>query len=146
MAAEELSAADQQAVVDLVHKIFSSYLKFDPSLLESCDTEDCTIWDLFEPELVRGGPRARAEFRKKDMSDSQQRGPLTIDIQEPIIVDGWDDVAFARYYLHYEFQPPGALAGQVRITTIARKIDGEWRRVHHHEAEVPTGRPKLEEA
>ncbi len=141
MAAHELSAADQQAVVDLVRRIYASYLQFDPALLEACDTDECTIWDLFEPDLVRGGPKARAEFRKQDMSDSKKRGPLTIDLQDPIIVDGWGDVAFARYYLDYAFQSPGALAGKVRVTTIARKIDGEWRRVHHHEGEVPTGRP-----
>ncbi len=139
--ADELSAADQQAVIDLVHRIYESYLKFNPNLLEACDTDDCTIWDLFEPDLVRGGPKARAEFRSKDMTDSRKRGPLTIDVHDPIVVDGWGDVAFARYYLSYEFKPPGALAGEVRVTTIARKIDGEWRRVHHHEAHVPAGRP-----
>lgn len=143
MAADNLSAADQQAVVALVRRIYSAYLQYDPNLLEALDTEDCTIWDLFEPELVRGGAAARAEFRKKDMSDSVQRGPLTIDIHDPIVVDGWGDVAFARYYLSYEFKPPGALAGDVRVTTIARNIGGEWRRVHHHEAIVPTGRPPL---
>ena len=137
-----LTSEDKQAVAALVRRIYDSYLQFDPVLLEQCDTEDCTIWDLFEPQLVRGGPRARAEFRNKDMSDSQQRGRLTIDIQEPVI-DGWGDVAIARYYLSYEFQPPGALKGEVRVTTVARRIGGEWRRVHHHEGAVPAGRPSL---
>lgn len=131
---------DKQDVVALVHRIFDSYLKFDPELLEQCDAPECTIWDLFEPDLVRGGAAARAEFRKKDMSESQLRGPLTIDIEEPV-VDIWGDFAVARYYLDYEFQPPGALQGRVRITTVARRIDGEWRRVHHQEGEVPSGRP-----
>ena len=143
MGAHELSAEDKKAVASLVRRIYDSYLQFDPALLEQCDTDDCTIWDLFEPQLVRGGPRARAEFRNKDMTDSKRRGELTIDIEEPI-VDGWDDVAFARYYLAYEFKPPGALQGQVRVTTIARRIDGEWRRVHHHEGVVPTGRPGMD--
>ncbi|MEE8305667.1 MAG: nuclear transport factor 2 family protein [Gammaproteobacteria bacterium] len=145
MAADALSAADQDAVAALVRRIFDSLLSFSPDLIEQCDAPDCTIWDLFEPDLVRGGPAARAEFRKKDMTDSKQRGPLSIDILDPIVVDGWGDVAFARYYLDYEFQAPGALKGQVRITTIARKIDGEWRRVHHHEGVVPTGRPAFSE-
>ena len=131
---------DQRDVVALVHRIFDSYLQFDPELLEQCDAPECTIWDLFEPDLVRGGAAARAEFRQKDMSESQQRGPLTIDIEEPV-VDVWGDFAVARYYLDYEFQPPGALRGRVRITTVARRIDGEWRRVHHQEGQVPTGRP-----
>lgn len=131
---------DQRDVVALVHRIFDSYLQFDPELLEQCDAPECTIWDLFEPDLVRGGAAARAEFRQKDMSESQQRGPLTIDIEEPV-VDVWGDFAVARYYLDYEFQPPGALRGRVRITTVARRIDGEWRRVHHQEGEIPTGRP-----
>ena len=139
-----LTSEDKQAVAALVRRIYDSYLQFDPMLLEQCDTEDCTIWDLFEPQLVRGGPRARAEFRNKDMSDSRQRGRLTIDIEEPVI-DGWGDVAIARYYLSYEFEPPGPLKGEVRVTTVARRIDGDWRRVHHHEGAVPTGRPSLQQ-
>jgi ketosteroid isomerase-like protein len=134
--------ADKKAVAQLVHRIFSSYQQFDPELLDQCDAPECTIWDLFEPDLVRGGSVARAEFRKKDMSDSRQRGPLSINIETPI-VDVWGDFAVARYYLDYEFKPPGALKGRVRITTVARRIDGKWRRVHHHEGVVPTGRPPL---
>jgi ketosteroid isomerase-like protein len=134
---------DKLAVADLVHRIFDSYRQFDPALLERCDAPECTIWDLFEPELVRGGSAARAEFRKKDMSDSRRRGPLRIDIEEPV-VDVWGDFAVARYYLDFEFEPPGAMQGRVRITTVARRIDGEWRRVHRHEGAVPAGRPPLE--
>ena len=145
MTTDELSASDKDAVRTLVRRIFSALLSFSPDSLEQCDTEDCTIWDLFERDLVRGGPAARAEFRKRDMGDSRQRGKLSINILDPIEVDGWNDVAYARYYLDYEFQPPGALSGQVRITTIARKIDGEWLRVHHHEGVVPTGRPAFSE-
>lgn len=135
-------AADKAAVADLVTRIFASYQQFDPSLVEQCDAPECTIWDLFEPQLVQGGSAARAKFRTKDMSDSERRGPLSIDIETPVI-DVWGDFAVARYYLDYEFQPPGALQGRVRITTVARRIDGEWRRVHHHEGIVPTGRPPL---
>jgi ketosteroid isomerase-like protein len=131
---------DHRDVAALVRRIYDSYLEFDPALLEQCDAPECTIWDLFEPHLVRGGAAARAEFRNKDMSESQQRGPLTIDVEEPV-VDVWGDFAVARYYLDYEFRPPGALQGRVRVTTVARRIDGEWRRVHHHESDVPAGRP-----
>ena len=145
MSKESQIAADKKAVADLVHRVFDSYQKFDPALVEQCDTPECTIWDLFEPDLVRGGRQARADFRKKDMTDSAKRGKLTIDIEEPVI-DVWGDFAVARYYLDYEFQPPGALQGRVRITTVARRIDGEWRRVHHHEGAVPTGRPAMTEA
>lgn len=134
--------ADKAAVAALVTRIFDSYQQFDPALVEQCDAAECTIWDLFEPQLVHGGSAARAEFRKQDMSDSAKRGPLHIDIEAPF-VDVWDDFAVARYYLNYEFEPPGALSGRVRITTVARRIDGEWRRVHHHEGVVPTGRPAL---
>ena len=133
---------DKKAVAQLVHRVFNSYQQFDPELLDQCDAPECTIWDLFEPDLVSGGSAARAKFRKKDMSDSQRRGPLSIDIEDPI-VDVWGDFAVARYYLDYEFKAPGALTGRVRITTVVRRIDGEWRRVHHHEGVVPTGRPPL---
>ena len=142
MKTEATVAADKHAVTQLVKRIFDSYLKFDPELLDQCDAPECTIWDLFEPDLVRGGSAGRAEFRKKDMADSQKRGPLSIEIEEPV-VDVWGDVAVARYYLNYQFEPPGALAGRVRITTVARRMEGEWRRVHHHEGAVPAGRPPL---
>ena len=138
-------SADKAAVAELVRRIFASYQSFDPARVEQCDAPECTIWDLFEPRLVRGGSAARKEFREKDMSDSQKRGALTIDIEEPV-VDVWGDFAVARYYLDYEFKPPGALSGRVRITTVARRIDGQWRRVHHHEGVVPTGRPPMEES
>ena len=133
---------DKKAVAQLVHRIFDSYQQFDPELLDQCDAPECTLWDLFEPDLVQGGSAARAAFREKDMSDSKKRGPLTINIEEPV-VDVWGDFAVARYYLDYAFEPPGVLEGRVRITTVARRIDGEWRRVHHHEGVVPTGRPPL---
>ena len=133
---------DKRDVAALVHSVFAAYQKFEPELVNECDAPECTIWDLFEPDLVIGGRDARTEFRKKDMSDSARRGPLTIDIEEPI-VDVWGDFAVARYYLDYEFAPPGALKGRVRITTVARRIDGQWRRVHHHEGVVPTGRPAM---
>ncbi len=136
---------DKRAVAKLVKNVFTAYQTFEPSRVDLCDAPECTIWDLFEPDLVRGGSAAREEFRKQDMSDSAKRGPLSINIEEPII-DIYDDVAVARYYLDYEFKPPGALAGRVRITTVARRIDGEWRRVHHHEGVVPTGRPPMAEA
>ena len=142
MKSESTVAADKSAVTQLVKRIFDSYLQFDPELLDQCDAPECTIWDLFEPDLVCGGSAGRAEFRKKDMSDSQKRGPLSIQIEDPL-VDVWGDFAVARYYLSYRFEPPGALEGRVRITTVARRIDGEWRRVHHHEGPVPTGRPPL---
>jgi len=142
MSSDDQTAADKKAVAQLVKRIFDSYLKFDPELLDQCDAPECTIWDLFEPDLVRGGRAGRAEFRKKDMSESQKRGPLTIEIDDPV-VDVWGDFAVARYYLSYAFKPPGALEGRVRITTVARRIDGEWRRVHHHEGAVPTGRPPI---
>ncbi len=133
---------DEQAVAKLVADVFAAYQTFKPSQVDLCDAPECTIWDLFEPDLVRGDSAAREEFRKQDMSDSAKRGALSINIEEPII-DIYDDVAIARYYLDYEFEPPGALAGRVRITTVARRIEGEWRRVHHHEGVVPTGRPPM---
>lgn len=136
-------SADEQAVAELVRRIFSAYQQYDPALVEQCDAPECTLWDLFEPDLVHGGSAARARFRNKDMADSRQRGRLHIDIEEPL-VDVWGDVAVARYYLDYRFEPPGALAGRVRITTVARRIDGQWRRVHHHEGVVPDGRPPLD--
>ena len=81
-------------------------------------------------------------FEKKTCRTPKSPQTLTINIEEPV-VNVWGDFAVARYYLDYAFEPPGVLEGRVRITTVARRIDGEWRRVHHHEGVVPTGRPPL---
>ena len=93
---------DRRAVRDLVHRVFDSYAQYDPALVDQCDVDDCTVWDLFEPDLVKGGRQAREEFRKKDMSDSSARGELIMNIEEPLI-DVWGDFAVARYYLHALF-------------------------------------------
>ena len=55
------------------------------------------------------------------------------------MVDVFGDAAVARYLLEFEYQPPRALMGTVRITDVLRRIDGRWVIVHHHEGLVPTG-------
>ena len=46
------SPEDREAIARLVRSVYASYLEYDPALVEQCDAPECTIWDLFEPDLV----------------------------------------------------------------------------------------------
>ena len=72
----------------------------------------------------------------------QARGTLKLNIEEPE-VDAWSDFAIAKYYLHYEYQPPNPTKGTVRITDIFHQENGTWRIVHHHEGSIPKGIPEI---
>ncbi|MCL6647837.1 MAG: nuclear transport factor 2 family protein [Chloroflexi bacterium] len=133
----------QREIEAAIQRIYRSYLQFDPAGIEQGDAEDCTLWDLWTPQLIRGAAE-RAAFRADDMAASRQRGPLTIEI-EPPLVTRHQDVAVARYYLNFAFQPPDATSGRVRVTSVFERTPSGWRRVHHHEGIVPTGRPPLRE-
>jgi hypothetical protein len=76
---------------------------------------------------------------------SRARGALSWRL-EPLQFDfagAMRDVAIARYLVHFEYQPPNATAGHVRITDVLVERDGRWRIVHHHEGMRPVGPPPL---
>jgi len=128
---------DERAIVRLISGIYEAFGAGQVNRIEAALAEDCTIWDVFTPDLIRGNEE-RARFHAADQAQMRARGPLTWRLGQPL-VDVFGDAAVARYLLEFEYQPPRALMGTVRITDVLRRIDGRWLIVHHHEGLVPTG-------
>jgi ketosteroid isomerase-like protein len=130
-------------VTAVINGIFQSFEDHSPDGIEAHMHPDVTVWDVFTPHLIQGTAE-RQKFHEADQAQMQARGELSLKIEEPV-VDAWNDTAIARYYLEYDYAPPNAAKGRVRITNVFRKVDGRWLIVHHHEGAVPTGIPPITE-
>ncbi len=145
MSGTTAGAALQREISGVIKGIFDAFENHDPGAIERSMHPEATVWDVFVPRLFRGAAE-RMEFHEADQKQMQSRGPLTLEISDPI-VDAWGgDTAIAKYTLTFTYEPPNATAGTVRITDVLRKIDGRWLVVHHHEGMVPSGVPPTDEA
>lgn len=130
---------DARAVEELVRDIFKCFVEHRTDDMAARIHESCTIWDVFVPDLLMGAAE-KEKYYAADREQSQARGPLTLTIEDPVI-DVWGDIGLARYYLNFDYRPPNATSGRVRITTVALRENGVWKMVHHQEGMVPTGVP-----
>lgn len=130
---------DEQKIEAIIRGIFESFVEHRPEDIGARTHEDYTVWDVFVPELIKGREE-QARYREADQRQSKARGPLTLNVETPVI-NVWGDFAVARYYLNFDYQPPHPTSGRVRITTVFLKEGGIWKSVHHHEGIVPTGVP-----
>jgi ketosteroid isomerase-like protein len=130
---------DVEEIRGLIATVYHSFADGNAGGIESCLDDAATIWDVFTPDLIVGRA-ARDEFHARDRAQMRARGPLELRVG-PAIVDVHGDVAWARYLVDFEYQPPGATSGRVRVTDVlVRRVEG-WRIVHHHEGLAPTGPP-----
>ena len=129
-------------VEQVIRAMYRAFTEHRPQDIEAALHEDCTVWDVFTPQLIRGRAE-RDRFHEADQAQSQARGPLTLGVDAPL-VSVWGDVAVARYYLDFRYEPPNAVAGRVRITSVLRREAGAWRIVHHHEGLLPEGVPPVD--
>ena len=133
----------QDEVEQVIRGMYRAFTEHRPKDIEAALHEDCTVWDVFTPQLIRGREE-RDRFHEADQAQSQARGPLTLSVDTPVI-SVWGDLAVARYCLDFRYEPPNAVAGRVRITSVLRREAGTWRIVHHHEGLLPEGVPPLSE-
>lgn len=131
--------AEERAIVELIRGIYQAFADGDVHRIEDALAPECTVWDVFTPELIRGREE-RARFHAADQAQMRARGLLSWNLNQPE-VEVWGDTAVARYLLDFEYRPPRPFAGRVRITDVLRRRDGRWQVVHHHEGLVPTGPP-----
>lgn len=133
--------AGKHEIWRLIGGVFDSFAGRDVDGMEDLLDEDCTLWDVFEPELIEGREE-RMAFHERDKTQSMARGRLSISI-DPLKLDVYHDVAVARYWLAFDYEPPNATSGRVRITDVLLRTPHGWRIVHHHEGMVPAGVPPL---
>jgi ketosteroid isomerase-like protein len=133
--------SETAAVVRTIHGIFEDFAAHRPERIEAALDPNCTIWDVFLPELIVGQAE-RERYHAADQDQMQARGALNYQITEPL-VDIWGDVALARYYLSFTYAPPNPTSGRVRISSVLRRDGDVWRVVHHHEGMVPAGVPPI---
>lgn len=129
----------EEQIWKIIRGIFESFSQRDETALEGPLDANCTVWDVFEPDLIVGEEQ-RVAFHARDRSQSEARGPLSWSV-EPLQLDILDNIAIARYYLHFEYQPPYATEGRVRITDIFKRKGPGWTIIHHHEGITPAGPP-----
>ena len=135
--------AGQHEIWGLIQGVFDSFADRDVQGMEDVLHEECTVWDLFEPELIEGREEREA-FHERDKTQSMARGALRISI-DPLKLDVYDDVAVARYWLEFDYEPPNATSGRVRITDVLLRTPSGWLIVHHHEGMAPPGVPPITE-
>ena len=130
-------AADVKAVLE---QVWAHFADQDPGAMLELLHESCTIWDIFQPQLV---DKASLEtYVTADFDQSAARGKLTYEMHD-FTIDIWDDTALARFYLTYDYQPPNPTSGTGRITVVLRRYPEGWRFVHVHEGHVPGGIPPI---
>jgi len=127
----------EERIWEIIRGLFESFAARDDDRPDI--DANCTVWDVFEPDLIVGEEQ-RAAFHERDRKQSVARGPLSWRV-EPLQLDVIGDIAIARYYLHFEYQPPYATEGRVRITDILKRQGTDWTIIHHHEGITPNGPP-----
>ena len=130
---------DSREISALIRGIYEAFAAGDVDVIEEALAEDCTVWDVFTPQLIRGR-KERERFHAADQGQKASRGALSWNLHEPLI-DVFGDTAIARYVLEFTYAPPRAVEGTIRITDVLRRLGGRWRIVHHHEGTVPSGVP-----
>jgi len=134
---------DRRAVEGVVRRMHDDFLKRRTEGREERFYDDCTIWDVFEPNLIVGKTE-RETFHVRDKSQSVARGSLALEVRD-ILTTVHADIAIARYYLDFAYQSPNAVAGVIRITCIMQRRGSSWQIIHHHEGMVPAGVPPFDE-
>ncbi len=135
--------AAEQEIWKLIQGVFDAFEGRDVGGMEDLLHEDCTLWDVFEPELISGRAEREA-FHQRDKAQSMARGRLSISVH-PLKLDIFQEVAVARYWLQFNYQPPNATSGRVRITDVLLRRPDGWRIMHHHEGMAPQGAPPTDE-
>lgn len=133
-----------RAIQDAISTMFREFVEHRPEGVEAALHADCTLWDVFLPQLIQGRAE-RLAFHAADQSQSQARGPLAMSIDWQAI-SVWGDTGVARYHVDFDYAPPNAHRGRIRITSVLRREAGRWLIVHHHEGAMPAGVPPITEA
>ena len=84
-------------IAAIIKGIFNAFADNNPDGIDGHMHPDSTVWDVFTPHLIQGQAE-RDAFHAADQEQMQARGPLTLNVEEPV-VSSWDNTAIAMYYL-----------------------------------------------
>ncbi len=144
MTEKENDSKEVAAVEAVVNRIWECFLNQDPEGMEACLHPDCTIWDVFEPDLVRNSAEKR-KYVDGDFEQSAKRGKLTHSMFN-YVTDVWGDAAIVRFNTKFNYEPPNPASGEGRTTCVLRRFpDAGWLVIHVHEGRLPTGIPPLDD-
>ncbi|MDA0367196.1 MAG: nuclear transport factor 2 family protein [Proteobacteria bacterium] len=136
------SSQDIAAVEAVVRAVWARFLAHDKDGMLALLDERCTVWDVFEPDLVtKATMRAYVDG---DYDQKAKRGALTFR-QSNFVTDVWSDMALVRFNSFAEYAPPNPHKGEGRTTVVLRRIAEGWRLVHVHEGRLPIGVPPIVE-
>lgn len=122
-------------IKEIIISIFDAFQDGDTHKIENHLHEEASVWDVFTPDIILGKDQLEA-FHKRDQSQKESRGRLTIELGEPMIRI-MRDFAIATYNLKFEYLEPNAIRGSVRITDVFILENQKWKILHHHEGLVP---------
>jgi len=128
-------------IEDRVRQVWQRFAEQDPKGMLDLLHPECTVWDIFQPDLVS---REEMEaYVEKDYEQSAARGALTYSMS-PMTTSVWGDAAICRFLLSFTYEAPSPAEGTGRITCVLRQFpDDGWLLVHVHEGHVPEGIPHI---
>ena len=123
-------ARDVEEIWGNVRTMLDAYMAKDRSLADSFISEEVTLWDSEERDLIH---TLVGLNQLRDRRPTAGDGPeiLGIDNIKPMItIHG--DLAIARYELHVR-TPEGIHDEHIRNTAVWRRENGKWLCIHNHE-------------
>ena len=88
-------------IKEIIISIFDAFQAGDTHKIENHLHEEASVWDVFTPDIILGKDQLEA-FHKRDQSQKESRGRLTIELGEPMIRI-MRDFAIATYNLKFEY-------------------------------------------
>jgi SnoaL-like domain len=134
-------AAAKAAIWDAFLEIYQGAVTGRRELSNRHIALDATLWDVDEPQLIRGLSELELTRDRRVSADSS----LVSISPEPPVIDVWGSTALVRHYFEVMLATPsGTELSRVRNTSVWREIAGRWVLVHNHEEAIsrrtsPTG-------
>lgn len=134
---ELIPGSEEETAFRIIEGVYEAYRTLQPEKIEAVQLPEYSVWDGTLPQLFKSRAEVKA-FHKKDQENTKARGPFSFQIT-PLKIDIVGDFAVVLSRMLFDWQPPNAWSGGMRITDVMRKVDGEWKMFHHHESVEPEG-------
>ena len=126
-------AAAKAAIWDAFLEIYQGAVTGSRELSNRHIALDATLWDVDEPQLIRGLSELELTRDRRVSADSS----LVSISPEPPVIDVWGSTALVRHYFEVTLATAsGTELSRVRNTSVWREISGRWLMVHNHEEAI----------